>query len=113
MADDNRGTGHEFQALTQVIEAEKTAHMQLGTARSRAEAILQEAQDDVRRIAARTDKRIQALHGCFRENIAHKKMEFEEAFRREIGTRGTKIGAEKIKDVANRLARQIVGIDQE
>lgn len=113
MAHDNRGIGQEFQALAQVIEAEKDAQMRLGAARVRAEAILQEAQDDARRIATRTDKRIQALHGCFRENLAHKKMEFEEAFQREIGTRGTEIGADKIKDVTNRLARRIVGVDVE
>lgn len=111
MANDNRGTGHEFQRLTQVIEAEKSAQMRLATARARAEAILQEAQDDARKIAIRTDKRIQALHGCFRENLAHKKMELEEAFQREIDMRGTEIGADTIKDITKRLARRIVGID--
>ena len=113
MAHDNRGIGQEFQALTQVIEAEKSAQMRLATARVRAEGILQEAQDDARKIAIRTDKRIQALHGCFRENLAHKKMELEEAFQREIDMRGTEIGADIVEDVTKRLARQIVGIDAE
>ncbi len=113
MAHGNRGIGPEFHALTQVIEAEKTAQMQLDTARARAEGILQEAQDAARRIAIGTDKRIQALHGRFRENLANKKMNFEQAFQRETGARGTAIGADKVKDVTNRLARQIAGVEME
>lgn len=109
MTNDNRGVGQEFQALAQVLEAEKTAQMQLDTARGQAEAILQKAREDARLIATRTDMRIQALHSRFRENLANKKAKFEEAFQREINARGTPIGADKFKEVTNGLARQIVG----
>ena len=113
MPNDNRGVGQEFQALAQVLEAEKTAQMQLGTARAQAEAILQKAREDARIIATRTDIRIQALHSRFRDNLANKKTNFEEAFQREIDARETPIGADKFKEVTNRLARQIVGIAKE
>lgn len=113
MTNDNRGVGQEFQALAQVLEAEKTAQMQLDTARGQAEAILQKAREDSRIITTRTDSRIQALHGRFRENLANKKTNFEEAFQREIDARGTPIGADKFKEVTNGLARQIVGITTE
>ena len=93
-----------------MLEAEKAAQLQLDTATTQAEAVLQDAQEDARRIATRTDDRIQALHRCFRESITNKKKQFKEAFQREVSARGTEIHAGNIKNVTNRLARQIIGI---
>ena len=113
MANDDRNTDQEFQALTQVLEAEKHARTQLDAAQTQAEIILQEARNDARGIATRTDKRIQALHNRSREKIARKKLKLDEAFQRERGTRGTSIDVDKIKEATSRLAHQVVGVTPE
>ena len=103
----------EFQVLTQVLEAEKNAQTRLDSSRTQAEAILQEAQNDARRIAIRTDKRIQDLHACFRENLARKKSKLEKVFQHERGARSTPIASGKVKEITNRLACHIIGVTQE
>ena len=113
MANVARDTDQEFQVLTQVLEAEKNAQARLDSSRTQAETILQEAQNDARRIAIRTDKRIQDLHARFRENLARKKSKLEKDFLHERGVHSKPIASGKVKEITNRLACHIIGVTQE
>ncbi len=54
-------------AMEQVLQAEKSADLDLSRSRDRAEEILRDARNQVRRIAQRTDQRIAKLHLGYKE----------------------------------------------
>ena len=109
MINDGRNSDQEFQVLTQVLDAEKSAHKRLEDARMEAESILQEAHNTARSIEAKADTRIQNLHDQFRKKLAQNKQNQEDVFKRGQSANGKTIDSDKVKDVTKRLARQIVG----
>jgi len=106
---DNLNGNPEFQALTQVLEAEKQAQIRLDEARTQADSILNEAQNIARRIETRTDKRIQELHSQFRKKLAREKLQRKEAFGVKENTHGKPVDVNLVKEVTKRLAQKIVG----
>lgn len=110
MTNTDQKVGQEFLALTQVLEAETAAQIQLETARKQAEKVIQDAQKTAREIAARTDKRIQALHSGFQASIGRKKSKFEREFLHEKSFGRARIGKGEVLAVTNKLARQVVGV---
>ena len=112
MVKDNLNGNQEFQVLTQVLEAEKQAQVQLDEARTQADSILHEAQNTARRVETRTDKRIQELHSQFRKKSAREKLHRKEAFGLEENTHGKPVDIDLVKEATKRLAQQIVGASQ-
>lgn len=110
MASNDYQASPEFQALTDVLEAERSAEAQLIAARSEANTIIQNAQDAARAIETATDRRIQALHSRFRGKLKQRKSDLDQSFQQEQSARSAKTDTGLVRHVTNQLAHSIVGV---
>ncbi len=95
-----------------VVKAEQAADDQLATGRAGAEAIRQDAAARERRIARRSDQRLQALHAAMQAKIAADRTRLVEAFKAERRDLAAVPGIDEIEAAVRKLARRLVGLDQ-
>ena len=105
---DGRLEGRGFE---RVLDAEKAADQHIAKGRDEAAAILQAARAEERRIAARADRRLQALHGDTQAMIERERVRMVRAFEAERRELATPPPPQQITAAARRLARRLVGID--
>jgi len=105
---DGHREGHGF---ARVLDAEKAADQQIARGREEAEAILRAARVEERRISARADHRLQALHGDIQAMIERERVRMVRAFEAERRDLATPPSPGRIAAAARRLAQRLVGID--
>lgn len=96
-------------ALTRVVEAEKLAAQRIAEAREGATRIVADAKQAARAEAERTDRRIQALHGCARKALKARAAAEEAAFRDEAAHAAQQASEAEVDALVARLARRMTG----
>ena len=94
-----------------VLDAERTSEQALRACRAEANRIRRAATAKERSIAARTDERLQKLHGANQRLIAKTGSALIEAFESERQSLSAPPDADEIEAAAMRLARRLAGID--
>ena len=94
-----------------VLEAERMSEKTLRSCRAEANRIRQAASAEERRIAARTDERLQKLHAASHDRIIETGKTLIEAFENERQSLAAAPDPERIADAAMRLAHRLAGID--
>lgn len=99
------------RSFERVLDAEKAADVRIAEAREEAEAILQAARGEARRIEARADRRLQLLHGDVNAAIKRDRTRLAQEFKAERRELATPPPEDTIRAAARRLARRLIGID--
>ena len=94
-----------------VLRAERASENALRDSRIEANRIRQAATAAERRIASRTDDRLQRLHGANQRRISDTTKKLTEAFESERESLATPPDDDVILAAATRLARRLAGID--
>jgi hypothetical protein len=101
----------ESRGFQQVLDAEKAADARIVAGHDAAEEIRQHARAEVRAIAARADRRLQALHADMQAAITREKARMARAFEAERRDLSALPEGDRIAAAAERLARRLAGID--
>jgi hypothetical protein len=101
----------ESQGFQQVLDAEKAADARIIAGHDAAEEIRQHARAEVRAIAARADRRLQALHADMQEAITREKARMATAFEAARRDLSAPPDEARVHAAAKRLARRLAGID--
>ena len=102
---------HGAAGFQRVLDAEAAAERRVAGGRQEAEAIRRAALAEARGIAARADRRLQALHAGIQADIARQKARMARAFEAEKGGLSAPPEPDLVRAAARRLARRLVGID--
>jgi F0F1-type ATP synthase membrane subunit b/b' len=94
-----------------VLDAETTADARLAAGHEEAAAIRQRARAEARAIAARADRRLQALHADMQEDIGRAKARMAQAFEAARRDLSAPPDEARVQVAAKRLARRLAGID--
>lgn len=98
-------------SISRVLDGEKQADARLAEGRRDAERIRHAAVAEERRIAARADRRLKALHGAVQAMIEAERARLAQAFEAERHELSTPPDADEIATAADRLARRLIGLD--
>ena len=101
----------EGRGFDRVLDAETAADARIDAATARAGEVLQAARAEERRIAARTDGRLQALYGDINAMIERERVRMVQAFEAKRRDLVTPPPPDRIIEAARRLARRLAGID--
>ena len=94
-----------------VLKAERESEDALRASRIEANRIRQAATTEERRIAERTDKRLQKLHAANQRRISEARLTLAQAFEEEQGTLSADPDQGEVATAAVRLARKLAGLD--
>ncbi len=108
---DHRQTSGAGSGFQRVLDAEKAADARVEAGHRAAREAGQAARAEARRIAARADRRLQALHAGMQEFIAEEKARMAQAFEVERVDLAAPPNDARITAAARRLARRLAGID--
>ncbi len=105
---DSDSHGASFE---RVLDAEKRADIEIARARENAARLLRSARAEERAIAARADRRLQALHADIHAAIERERGRMRRAFANERRALSAPPDPDLICAAAARVARAIAGID--
>lgn len=98
-------------SFSRVLDGEREADARLAEGRREAERTRQSAVVEERRIAARADRRLKALHGGMQAMIETERARLAQGFEAERHELSAPPDEERVAAAAERLARRLVGLD--